>query len=173
MPSDGAAANACATCTGSRSRRDFLRDATATAVALLVGLGARPSHAAALPVRWAIGIARDRDVRLPVPGEDGVMIDRQNELIVVRWEGEVHVFALSCPHQRTMLRWIAKDGRFQCPKHKSKYEPDGTFVSGRATRGMDRYPVRRDGGDLVISNAKAIRQDEDGDAWHGAVVKLA
>ena len=56
----------------------------------------------------------------------------------MRFQGVVYAFNLSCPHQNTALKWQPDDQRFQCPKHKSRYQPDGTFISGRATRGMDR-----------------------------------
>jgi nitrite reductase/ring-hydroxylating ferredoxin subunit len=112
-------------------------------------------------------------VSYPVPGEDGVSIDRGNEIVLVRWEGAVYAFALSCPHQRTMLRWIEKEHRFQCPKHKSKYEPDGAFISGRATRGMDRYPLSRERDSIHVTTSASIHEDEDAAAWAKAVVHLA
>jgi Rieske Fe-S protein len=84
----------------------------------------------------------------------------------------LYAFRLACPHQRTALKWKAKDGRFQCPKHKSKYQPDGTFISGRATRGMDRHAVRRNGNEVVVDLSKVYLQDKDGGGWTAAVVKL-
>jgi Rieske Fe-S protein len=78
------------------------------------------------------------------------MIDKANQVILVRWQNAVYAFALSCPHQNQALRWDAKETRFQCPKHKSKYQPDGTFISGRATRAMDRYAVRHEGDTIVV-----------------------
>jgi len=158
----------CAGCTG---RRDFLREAAGIAVALLVGLGAGREQAEA----QALGVAPVRALAFgeqkatyPVPAADGVTIDREREVIVVRWQGKAYAFALSCPHQRTMLRWQEGDGRFQCPKHHSRYRPDGTFISGRATRGMDRYPVLLEGGKLVVDLARPIRQDRDRAAWTAA-----
>jgi len=75
-------------------------------------------------------------------------------------------------HQHTALRWQEEERRFQCPKHKSTFQPDGEFVSGRATRGMDRYPIRRDGATVVVDLAVTLREDEDAERWRQAVVQL-
>ena len=160
----------CAGCTG---RRDFLREAAGMAAALLVGLGAGQAHAQALPLSAVRALAAGRtEAAYPLPAADGVQIDRDREVIVVRWQGKAYAFALSCPHQRTMLRWQEGDGRFQCPKHRSRYQPDGSYVSGRATRGMDRYAVRVEGGQLVVELSRPIRQDEDRAAWDAAFAAL-
>ncbi len=68
----------------------------------------------------------------PVPREDGVTIDRDAQVILVRNQQKMYVFNLACPHENTALRWRPEDHRFQCPRHQSKYQPDGTFISGRA-----------------------------------------
>jgi nitrite reductase/ring-hydroxylating ferredoxin subunit len=156
-------------CAGCSGRREFLRDATAIAATLLAGLGAQRADAQSLTLRvvralWTSG----SEVSYPVPPADGVEIDRDRELILVRWQGKAYAFALSCPHQRTMLRWREADQRFQCPKHRSRYEPDGTFISGRATRSMDRYPVKVESGSLVVDTTRVIRQDEDRPGWDAA-----
>ncbi|HEU0301083.1 MAG TPA: Rieske (2Fe-2S) protein [Longimicrobium sp.] len=160
----------CAGCTG---RRDFLREAAGIAAALLVGLGAGRAQAqGVVPAPLRPAAVRGGQVTYPIPPADGVSIDREREVIVVRWQARAYAFALSCPHQRTMLRWQQADGRFQCPKHRSRYQPDGTFVSGRATRGMDRYPLRAANGALVVDVARPIRQDQDRVAWDAAFVAV-
>jgi Rieske Fe-S protein len=80
---------------------------------------------------------------------------------------------LACPHQNTALRWIEKDHRFQCPRHHSKYEPDGTFISGRATRSMDRYAIRREGANIVVDFSTLHEQDTDPAGWSAALVHLS
>ena len=50
--------------------------------------------------------------------------------------------------------------------NESKYEPNGTFMNGRATRNMDRLAVRVDAGSLVVDR----RQDvpvRQGSCWLG------
>ena len=108
----------------------------------------------------------------PIPATDGVTIDDKNEVILVRWQSQIYAFNLSCPHQNTALKWLAADGRFQCPKHKSRYQPDGTFISGRATRNMDRLPIKRDGSSVVVDVDHAFESDKDQAAWRAATVQV-
>jgi nitrite reductase/ring-hydroxylating ferredoxin subunit len=153
------------------TRRDFLRDAAVIAAGVLASLNARP--AAALPTGWVDGmITGANTVSYPVPMTNSVSIDRKNEVVLTRWNGAVYAFALSCPHQKTALRWIEADTRFQCPKHKSKYQPDGTFISGKATRGMDRYSLRRDGSNVIVDMDAMHKQDADPAGWNAAVIKV-
>ena len=155
------------------SRRDFLREAAATAAGLLLLLGARPVEAARAPVRFvaALGAGADQ-VRYPLPAQDGVAIDAEHDVILVRHQQAVYAFARACPHQRVALRWQETEGRFQCPKHKSRYQRDGTFISGRATRHMDRLPLAADGGEIIVTTGAPIRFDHDPSAWAAAVLRL-
>lgn len=159
-------------------RRGFLRDSIAAAAAgALLTLGLTRSAAAAMPVRFitaTVGGGAGGDTkRYPIPAADGVQIDRDAEVILVRWQGAVYAFALSCPHQNTALRWVESDARFQCPKHHSKYQPDGSFIEGRATRAMDRFSLQRDGADVVVDLDALHKQDADPAGWSAAVVHLA
>jgi Rieske Fe-S protein len=138
---------------------------------MTVGVG--PGAAVALRVRLLTAVVRGADgPRYPVPATDGVQIDRDNEVILVRWQSAVYAFNLSCPHQNTALRWDGADSRFQCPKHHSKYQPDGTFIDGRATRNMDRFTVRRDGEMIVVDVDAMHKSDEDKGGWASAVVQV-
>ena len=152
-------------------RRAFLRGAAGALAAAALPLGA-PAAALADGVRWAAATGTGQTRAYPLPAADGATIDRDNEVILVRWQGCVYAFALSCPHQRTALRWQEGEARFQCPKHKSRYRPDGTFIEGRATRGLDRFVVRREGGDVVVDLARLLKQTDDPDAWSAAVVRV-
>ena len=55
----------------------------------------------------------------------------------------VYAFALACPHENAAVKWVAKEQRFQCTRHDSRYTPEGQYTSGRATRNLDRFPIRR------------------------------
>lgn len=154
-------------------RRDFLRDALAAVAGVAAAL-AIPSLAQALPVGFTTPSACAGAARAyPIPAADGVEIDREEEVILVRWRNAVYAFALSCPHQNTALRWQPAELRFQCPKHKSKYQPDGKFISGRATRGMDRFAIRRDGGSVQVNLDVLYQEDEQPAEWAAALVRLA
>jgi Rieske Fe-S protein len=153
-------------------RRDFLR-AAASLLATFAALGASPAVAEALTVRAGAALrVRGTDVTYPIPAADGATIDKQEQVILVRFQEVVYAFNLSCPHQNTALKWEAEDQRFQCPKHKSRYQPDGTFISGRATRGMDRLAIRRDGGNVVVNVDIMYEQDKDPAGWTAAKITL-
>lgn len=161
----------CDGCALGASRREFLGDAVAAIAAIVGGLSLVPAHALAMRLDSASSVSGSQ-ATYPLPPADGVTIDKEREVILVRWKGMVYAFRLSCPHQRTALKWRENNGRFQCPKHKSKYQPDGTFISGRATRGMDRYAVRRNGNEIVVDLSRVFLEDKDAAGWTAAVVKL-
>jgi len=161
----------CEGCALGGTRREFLGEAIAAVAAVVGGLSLVPTRALAMRLASASRVSGS-EATYALPPADGVTIDKEREVILVRWQGMIYAFRLSCPHQRTALKWKQKDGRFQCPKHKSKYQPDGTFISGRATRGMDRYSVRRSGNEVVVDLDKVYLEDKDSAGWTAAVVKL-
>jgi Rieske Fe-S protein len=129
-------------------RRAFLRNAAVATAGIFTALGMASSDA------------------------NGATIDKEESVIVVRWQGTAYVFSLACPHQNTALKWEQHDAQFQCPKHHSKYRPDGSFIEGRATRGMDRFAVRRDGDKIVVDLDKLYQQDKDSAEWKAALIQV-
>lgn len=165
--------NACDGCS-LVARRTFLRDA-ALAAAALVGLGVAPGMAAAAPIELVKSLGGGREEKsYSVPNVDGSQIDKANDLIITRWAGKVYGFSLACPHQNTTLKWSDKDKGFECPKHHSRFLPDGTYIkdSGRATRGMDRLAIRKEGNYVVVNLDKSFQEDEDNAAWKTAFVTV-
>jgi len=162
------------TCEGCElvDRRRFLSQAAVAVVGAMVALGMSADRAAAIPLTFVTGVhsPNGSDLSLPIPAADGAAIDKNNDMILARYQGKVYAFGLACPHQNTALRWLAEEGRFQCPKHKSKYAPDGTFLSGRATRSMDRYAVRKDGSNVVVNLDALYQEDEQKPEWENAFV---
>ena len=170
---DGAPPPPCDNCELSLDRRRFLQGIGFASLAVLVGLGVPREIAVAmtpLPTRARHRVAGNP--AYPIPTHDGVQIDRDQQVILVRWQGAVYAFNLSCPHQRTALRWNEGDSQFQCPKHHSKYRPDGAFVSGRATRGMDRFNLTRSGEEVVVDVGAMHKEDQDQAGWNAAVLHL-
>jgi nitrite reductase/ring-hydroxylating ferredoxin subunit len=163
----------CAPHAPATTRRSFLGAATALVAGVLADLGAPNQVAAAFRVRWDSGLSLGGDeVSYPIPPVDGATIDRDNQVILVRYQNRVLAFALTCPHQNTALRWLSKENRFQCPRHESRYQPDGTYISGRATRNMDRFALRRNGNNVVVDLARLLRSDQDVTDWQAASVAL-
>ena len=154
------------------SRRAFLRDAGVAAAAALALVSA-PKGLFAEPLRLITASGRNDSTRsYPIPTTDGVSIDKDNEVILVRSQSAIYAFALSCPHQNTALRWEDGSKQFQCPKHHSKYKVDGTFIEGRATRNMDRFEITKSGTNVVVNLDKLYQQDDNLKEWTGAVVNV-
>ena len=149
-------------------RRAFLRSAAFLTAGATVAFS---SAAHALPVIAATRVSGE-DKTFPIPTADGVQIDKDLDLILSRADGKVFAFSLACPHQNTALKWDAGKARFQCPKHKSIYTPEGVFVDGRATRGLDRFAMRKDGNSVVVNLDSLFREDEDADKWKKAFVTI-
>ena len=165
---------ACASC-ALVARRDFLFGAARTAVGALIALGAAPGVAAAAPLHVVSALRGGReDKTYPIPAADGTQIDKAAEAMITRWQGKVYAFALSCPHQNTALKWSDGEKQFECPKHHSRFTPDGIYIKdpGRATRGLDRLAIRKDGNNIVVNLDKAYQEDEEEAAWKTAFVTL-
>jgi len=155
-----------------QSRRDFLRDSALGIAGIMATLGIARS-AAALPVSMVNALTRGKaGLTYPIPAADGVQIDKDNEVILVRWKNAMYAFNLSCPHQHTALRWNDSVKEFQCPKHKSKYQPTGDFISGRATRSMDRFAVQRSGNNILVDVDNMYQEDEQNAQWKSAFIKV-
>jgi nitrite reductase/ring-hydroxylating ferredoxin subunit len=166
-------APACDGCELSLDRRRFLQGVGFASLAVLAGLGVPRGVALAMtPVPTRARRLLAGNPTYPIPAADGVQIDHDQEVILVRWQGAIYAFNLSCPHQRTALRWNEGAGQFQCPKHHSKYRPDGTFVSGRATRGMDRFSMTRAGNEVVVDVSAMHKEDHDQAGWDTAVLHV-
>jgi Rieske Fe-S protein len=156
---------------GPTSRREFLQSVGCFGAAITM-LGLSSGEALALPVFMTEGRQAGGESRYPIPATDSVNVDRTAQLIVARSQGHVYVFALSCPHQNNAVKWLPKDHRFQCTKHDSQYQPDGVHTSGRATRNMDRYVIRRDGDSVVVDLHRWIQSDKDPSGWAAATIAI-
>lgn len=155
------------------SRRDFLCKTSYLAFAALAAAGIEPNDFHLFPVNIVSAHAESAECSYDLPSSDGASIDSANDVILVRNANRVYAFSLACPHENTALRWRQQDSRFQCPRHQSKYQPDGTFMSGRATRNMDRFALRLEGRKIVVNLDKLYRSDQQKSEWQSAVVTLA
>ncbi len=141
------------------NRREFL---VCAGLGFLVGL----------PVVVSAGTQQGSERKYPIPPADNVTIDRQISIIVVRFQNHMYAFNLSCPHQNAAVKWLPSDHRFQCTKHDSQYTPMGVYTSGRATRNMDRLPIRKEGDSVLIDVDKMIQSDKDPAGWAAATVPV-
>ena len=168
----GSTTTGCAGCEN-RERREFVQTAVAS-VAALIGLTMFSTNDATAQVSSISGVstATPGVTMYAIPAADGASIDTGNDVMIARAADKVFAFALQCPHQNTALRWNAKDHRFQCPKHKSRYAASGEFIDGRATRNMDRLAIKMEGSSLAVDVTREIRSDQNASAWAAAFVHL-
>lgn len=153
-----------------KSRRAFLQQgACALITASAFGL---PIDLSALPVSFVTSDGSGSERRYPVPAADGVNIDRSAQVLLVRAGKNVYAMSLACPHENAAVKWLPKDHRFQCTKHDSRYSPDGLHTEGRATRNLDRFPIRLDGTAVSVMTDRVYRSDQDAAGWASARVDL-
>jgi Rieske Fe-S protein len=110
------------------------------------------------------------DIVFPLPDHDGVFVDPASTVFLVRHGSQIFAFAKSCPHEQAELRWRPGETRFQCPRHESKFQPDGTRIEGRAKRHLDRLAIRREGPRIIVDAARLWRSDQQPAEWAAAVV---
>lgn len=152
------------------TRREFLASVGCFAGALAaVGLSA---DALAAPVSLIDSVQAGADKAYPIPSADGVSVDREAQVILVRSNGHVFAFALSCPHQNAAVKWVPQHNQFECTKHDSHYQADGTHTSGRATRNLDRFPIHRDGNSVHVDTAHVFQSDKDAAGWAAAAIAV-
>jgi len=157
------------------SRRRFLRDSFLAVAGAMVAVGMTNTAALAMPLEFTSATGAKGAMRnYAVPAGDGAQVDKDNEVILVRWQNAVYAFALSCPHQNTALKWDDRDHGFQCPKHHSAFKPDGSYIpgSGRATRNMDRFAISQQAGGIAVDLDKLYEEDKDTAEWNAAVVRV-
>lgn len=155
---------------GRPDRRRFLREGLLAAAAL-TALGVPGERLQAMARVFATGRRSGDLLRFPIPSADGATIDPENRLIIARYQGYVYAFDLECPHRGTDVQWQGNRGRFYCPKHKSTFQPEGSLIRGKAARGLDRHPVRRDGEEIVVDTGVTVRST-NAEAWRAAALSL-
>lgn len=164
----------CGECPVATSRRAFLRQTGLAVVAAVAATSlAVPGAAfAETIVDIAPTSARGRRQVYPIPTADGISVDDGNDVILARWRGKVYAFSQRCPHKGAQLEWLPGEQRVFCPKHKARFDGEGSHVSGRGSRDLDRYDIIREAQTIVVDLGAVRRADQDAAAWRAAVVTL-
>jgi nitrite reductase/ring-hydroxylating ferredoxin subunit len=152
-------------------RRAFLRAAALGLLGALAGEAVLPTLAGAVGTATPASAGK-LELRYALPPVDGVAVDEGNEVILIRWQGRAYAFSAKCPHRGARLEWRSAEGRVFCPKHKARFRPDGAHDSGRQSRDLDRYDVRREGTSLVVRLDTLRRADTDPAGWAAAMVMI-
>ncbi len=94
----------------------------------------------------------------------GAVLDAMRQGYVALWQ--------VCPHLGCKVPVCGSSQWFECPCHGSKYNRVGEKKSGPAPRGMDRFPVTIEGGNVFVDTGKvsqgpAIGTDTTGQGLEG------
>ena len=80
-------------------------------------------------------------LRKPADYPQGVTFDADRRLFVVRQDDDFHVISAVCTHLGCTVQWKPDRKTFDCPCHGSRFEADGTNVSGPAPRPLAWFAV--------------------------------
>lgn len=69
-------------------------------------------------------------------------------------ENKVQALYRKCVHLGCSVPHCDKSMLFECPCHGSKYRLHGEYFGGPAPRGLDRFPVTVEGGQLIVDTGK-------------------
>jgi thiosulfate dehydrogenase [quinone] large subunit len=75
----------------------------------------------------------------------------ERKVIVVRLsEEDYRAFADACTHNGRELNYLHRKGLLACCGRGSRFDLAGHVIQGPAEEALPRYPVRQEGGELVI-----------------------
>jgi nitrite reductase/ring-hydroxylating ferredoxin subunit len=132
-----------------------------------------PAQAWAGTVRSLVGHATHAGERTyPVPTADGVSLDASCGVLLVRWQQQLYAFSAECPHRGANVEYVEAEQGFFCPKHEARFATDGAWLSGRRTSALDRYPLRLQDGQVVVTDDVRLEADADPAAYAAATVTL-
>ncbi|HSL15311.1 MAG TPA: Rieske 2Fe-2S domain-containing protein [Actinomycetota bacterium] len=81
---------------------------------------------------------------------------------VTRVDDELLALYQKCPHLGCRVPFCESSGRFECPCHGSIFNLKGEYVAGPAPRGMDTFPVRIEGGQVLVDTGTVVEGSAKG-----------
>jgi len=75
---------------------------------------------------------------------------------VTRVDGNLLALYQKCPHLGCRVPFCESSGRFECPCHGSIFNMKGEYVAGPAPRGMDMFPVRIEGEQVLVDTGTIV-----------------
>jgi nitrite reductase/ring-hydroxylating ferredoxin subunit len=161
------------TCPRTLDRRRFLRDATLAIGAALVASGVIPTRALADGVREITALTAGKLERAyALPATDGVWVDADSRVALVRVGRQVFAISLECPHKGRVMEWNGAENRFYCPKHKVRFMADGRRASGRQVPDLDRFALKLQQDRIVVAIDKVLAADLTPAEWAAAVLRV-
>jgi Rieske Fe-S protein len=126
-------------------RRGFLRLLTGAVVALVT-----------FPASWArakkVGLKLATVDKLNSVGGSATVKVKGLEILLVRdTEDSVKAINTTCTHKKCPVKYKSDSNDLFCKCHKSKFELDGTVVSGPAPKPLTTYPAAISGDQVVLT----------------------
>ncbi len=143
-------------------RRRFLHRSWKALATIVVAEGAigswqmlRPANAGAFG-----GIVKVGD---PADFPEGtVRYFSEGRFYVTSHEGRLSALYQKCPHLGCRVPFCTTSSQFECPCHGSAYNIIGEYIRGPAARGMDRFPVTVEGGQVTVDTETVLEGPQRG-----------
>ena len=144
------------------TRREFLRDGWKIGGALLAVAAGWTVYESLRPLSQT---GEGGPLTLKAPGNyaDGTATYVvEGQLFITNAKGNLFALSQKCPHLGCRVPFCESSGRFECPCHGSKFDIGGEWIEGPAPRGLDRYDLKLDNGNLVVDSSKLLKGPDRG-----------
>jgi cytochrome b6-f complex iron-sulfur subunit len=81
---------------------------------------------------------------------------------VAAYKGKLQALYQKCPHLGCRVPFCETSKQFECPCHGSAYNITGEYLQGPAPRGMDRFPLRIEGNQVLVDTGELIEGPPQG-----------
>lgn len=144
------------------TRRQVLRTGWKVGGALLVGAAGYTAYEALSPL--STGAAGGKiEVGTPADFASGTATYvAEGRFYVVNTGSSFFALSQKCPHLGCKVPFCDSSGRFECACHGSVFDIGGEYVKGPAPRGMDRFHLSLDNGNLVVNTGIEIAGPDRG-----------
>lgn len=82
---------------------------------------------------------------------------------ITSYEGSVYALYQKCTHLGCRVPFCDTSKMFECPCHGSVFNVKGEYIAGPAPRGLDRFPVTLDGGEVLVDTGELIEGPPKGE----------
>ena len=82
--------------------------------------------------------------------DDGWLLHPSENILLVNIGGVNSAYSSSCPHSGCTREWGYSNSTFTCNCHFSRFQADGSLISGPAGRGLTKLTVEQDGDTVSI-----------------------
>jgi cytochrome b6-f complex iron-sulfur subunit len=159
------------------SRRDFFRRSLLSSLAMFgVAFGGGTLAFLWPNLKGGFGSVIDAgpldDIRSQIQGEGQPVYNGTGRFYIVPWNGTptpdadyatnqvsaegIMPLYQRCVHLGCRVPFCASSKWFECPCHGSKYNQAGEYQLGPAPRGMDRFKITVEGGNVMVDTSQVI-----------------